>query len=155
MVFISLAKDIPMIMSEITALFKTNQLSVVRAQIEPLSEDGAKHTYFLKSIRTHTKLTEFEVERIRGDLAALIDRHQNGPIDSASGFGGSDVGRDERIKILEETIAKEQNTNQKIQEQIQNQSERFEKFLEMHEQMVRATSCMPNGGTPYAMNMKL
>jgi len=51
MVFISLAKDIPMIMSEITALFKTNQLSVVRAQIEPLSEDGAKHTYFLKSIR--------------------------------------------------------------------------------------------------------
>jgi len=155
MVFISLAKDIPMIMSEITALFKTNQLSVVRAQIEPLSEDGAKHTYFLKSIRTHTKLTEFEVERIRGDLAALIDRHQNGPIDSASGFGGSDVGRDERIKILEETIAKEQNTNQKIQEQIQNQSERFEKFLEMHEQMVRATSCMSNGGTPYAMNMKL
>jgi len=126
----------------------------VRAQIEPLSEEGAKHTYFLKSIRTHTKLTEFEVERIRGDLAHLLESHRDGPLDKASGYGDSKIGREARIKTLEDTIAKEQDTNQKIQEQIQIQNERFEKFLDMHEHMVRGTSCRSNGGT-YPINMKL
>jgi len=154
MVFISLAKDITKVMSEMAFLLRKKQLTVMRDTLEALSEKGAKHTYFLKSIRTHTKLTEFEVERIRGDLAHLLESHRDGPLDKASGYGDSKIGREARIKTLEDTIAKEQDTNQKIQEQIQIQNERFEKFLDMHEHMVRGTSCRSNGGT-YPINMKL
>jgi len=75
MVFLSLAKDIPMIMSEITALFRRSQLTIVRAQIEPLSDESAKHTYFLKSGRTGTKLTEVELEKVRRDLETLVESH--------------------------------------------------------------------------------
>jgi anti-anti-sigma regulatory factor len=77
MVFITLSQDVPMIMSEITAIFKKSQLTIIRAQIEPLADDGAKHTYFLRSIKTGTKLSEKEIDRVREDLEVLVKRHDS------------------------------------------------------------------------------
>jgi len=143
-VFISLAKDMPMSITEITALFCKNQLSIVRAQVEPLSDEGAKHTYYVKSIKTGKKLSEFELDRVRQDLEALIQNCKTGRTDKTSEFLVVDGCQETRIKLLEDTIATAQHNNEKIQEQLQSQSERFEKFLNMHEEMVRATSHMSN-----------
>ncbi|CAE6923597.1 SULTR4 [Symbiodinium sp. CCMP2592] len=77
MVFISLVKDVPMIMSEIANVFKKNQVSIIRAQIDPSNdESGAKHIYFVRSIRTDNKLTVLEISRIREDLEVVLRRHQ-------------------------------------------------------------------------------
>ncbi|CAE8594657.1 unnamed protein product [Polarella glacialis] len=74
-VFITLGTDVPMIMSEITAIFKRNQVTIVRAQIDPLNDDdGAKHIYFIKSIRTMSKLTALEMERVREELQAVLQK---------------------------------------------------------------------------------
>ncbi|CAE7568400.1 SULTR4 [Symbiodinium natans] len=68
MVFISLVKDVPMIMSEIANVFKKNQVSIIRAQIDPSNdESGAKHIYFVRSIRSDSKLTGLEISRLRED----------------------------------------------------------------------------------------
>jgi len=142
MIFISLAKDIPMIMSEITALFRKHQISIVRAQVEPLSDEGAKHTYYVKSIKTAAKLSELELDRVREDLEILIQNCKAGGTDKASALPIAEGSQDARIKLLEESIAKAQHNNEKIQQQLQSQSERFDKFLNVHEEMVRATSHM-------------
>lgn len=48
----------------------------MRAQIEPLLGDGAKHTYFLKSLKTEGKLSQMELDRLREDLQQLLRRHR-------------------------------------------------------------------------------
>jgi len=83
MAFITLAQDVPMIMSEITAVFKRNRLVVVRAQIEPLNDGGAKHVYFLRSLKSDGKLTDAEIERARDELETVIQQK-----DSQSGGVG-------------------------------------------------------------------
>jgi hypothetical protein len=75
-IFITLAKDVPMIMSAITAHFKSNNVTVHKAEIEPLSEEGAKHTYFVKSNKTGQQLVDHETDRLREELGALMERHQ-------------------------------------------------------------------------------
>lgn len=72
MVFITLARDLPGFMSEVTRMFKKSNISVIRAQVEPLSDEGAKHTYFLRSLKTGTKLNEKEFDRLRANLEALV-----------------------------------------------------------------------------------
>mmetsp|Transcript_10789 Transcript_10789/g.29053 ORF Transcript_10789/g.29053 Transcript_10789/m.29053 type:complete len:911 (+) Transcript_10789:2-2734(+) len=74
-VFITLSHDVPMIMSEVTAIFKKSQLNIIRAQIEPLVDDGAKHIYYLRSIKSGTKLSETEITLVRKELEELIRRH--------------------------------------------------------------------------------
>mmetsp|Transcript_5680 Transcript_5680/g.12320 ORF Transcript_5680/g.12320 Transcript_5680/m.12320 type:complete len:891 (+) Transcript_5680:223-2895(+) len=88
MVFITLAHDVPMIMSEITAVFKRSQLTVIRAQIEPLNHDGAKHTYFVRSLKSGSKLSEKELDRVREELEALLAR-QNAREPRWSSISGS------------------------------------------------------------------
>jgi len=71
-ILISLSEDFPMIMSEITSVFRAHQVAIVRAQVEPQGDGGAKHTYFVKSIKRDSKLTEYETERLQDDLETLI-----------------------------------------------------------------------------------
>lgn len=76
MVFINLVKDVPMIMSDLTAVFKRNHITIIRAQIDPLEEAGAKHIYFIKSIKNGSKLTELETQRVREDLEVVLRKHK-------------------------------------------------------------------------------
>jgi len=75
MVFVSLVMDVPMIMSDVTAVFKRNQITIVRAQIDPM-DDGAKHIYFVRSIRSGSKLSELEIQRLREDLQLVLKKHK-------------------------------------------------------------------------------
>jgi len=78
-VFITLSKDVSMIIGEIVAVFKKNRLRIVRAQMDPLDEDGGtKHTYFLKNSRTDSKLTEDQIHNLREDLDSVIWRARKG-----------------------------------------------------------------------------
>lgn len=78
-IFISLSKDIPMIMSEITALFKKSSVTIKKAEVELLPEDGAKHTYYVQSARTSRQLVEYEIERIREELTRVLEGMSGGP----------------------------------------------------------------------------
>lgn len=138
-VFVNLAKDVPMIMSEITAVFKKDHVTIVRAQIEPHNR-GAKHTYFLRSVRTGAKLTAWEIERLREELEALLEvvtlkqavasAHDDGnnimlPIAGIGNFGGGDSPSsrtDSRIAALAEALARERETNARIQAELEEQN---------------------------------
>ncbi|CAE8714791.1 unnamed protein product [Polarella glacialis] len=140
MVFITLGTDVPMIMSEITAIFKRNQVTIVRAQIDPLNDDdGAKHIYFIKSIRTMSKLTALEMERVREELQAVLqklkDNQQakrakenagNGSMDAVQMIRNiSTVGdiptspvAGDRFHILEQALAGQQKMSMRLEERL-------------------------------------
>jgi anti-anti-sigma regulatory factor len=151
-VFISLAQDVPMIMSDITAVFRQNNITIIRAQIEPFGEKGAKHTYIVRSIKRSGKLTDLEIERIREDLEAVIVKtHVRAvagdgadtllPNDKSRGFFESRNGpENERIKRLEDALIREQESNQAIQNQLEAQGQRLDYFLTIHEEVIRKNS---------------
>lgn len=149
-VFITLVEDMTGIMSEITASFKRNNVSIIRAQIEPFNQKGAKHTYFVKGIKKDTKLSDYEIERVREDLESLINSKAKRAVSVARlgqpdciGEGANDVSRtpsggviyeqvDEgRIKRLEDALFREQANNQSIQKQLVAQSQRLDAFLDL------------------------
>jgi len=77
-VFITLTKEVAMIIGEIVAVFKKNRIRVVRAQMDPLDDEGGtKHTYFLKNMRTDSKLSEDQIQTLREDLDNVILRAKN------------------------------------------------------------------------------
>lgn len=76
MVFVNLVKDVPMIMSDLTAVFRRNHITIIRAQIDPLEDSGAKHIYFIKSIKSGSKLNELETQRVREDLEVVLQKHK-------------------------------------------------------------------------------
>merc|ERR1719393_446329 len=89
-----------MIMVDIAAAFRKCNLNVVRAQIEPINDEGAKHTYCIQCGKAFCKLTDYQIERVKEELQAAIDRHhrqlQNGmkvstatPRNSATDMGHS------------------------------------------------------------------
>jgi len=127
MVFISLVKDVPMIMSDLTQVFKRNQITIVRAQIDPMHDDcGAKHIYFIKSIRSGSKLSEVEIQRAREDLEVVLERHkiQQGQPEVAE-IGRSTSVDDvnistgnaspDRLQRLEEALFKQQKTSEALE----------------------------------------
>jgi len=74
-VTLNLQKDIPMIMSEITAVFRRSNVTVSRAHVESLGDKpniGAKHVYFVRSILHPGKLSEEEVADLHAELGALL-----------------------------------------------------------------------------------
>eukprot|EP00403_Amphidinium_massartii_P035925 CAMPEP_0178434114 /NCGR_PEP_ID=MMETSP0689_2-20121128/33257_1 /TAXON_ID=160604 /ORGANISM="Amphidinium massartii, Strain CS-259" /LENGTH=1417 /DNA_ID=CAMNT_0020056169 /DNA_START=102 /DNA_END=4355 /DNA_ORIENTATION=- len=73
-VFINLVRDVPGFMSEITLYFKKGKMNVVRANVEPYGETGAKHTYHIKSGKTNGKLSTEEVKRLREQLELVMGR---------------------------------------------------------------------------------
>merc|ERR1719271_1007095 len=76
MVYITLAQDVPMIMVDIAAGFRKCNLNIVRAQIEPINEEGAKHTYFIQCAKALCKLSDYQIERVKEELQAAIERHR-------------------------------------------------------------------------------
>eukprot|EP00929_Paragymnodinium_shiwhaense_P075780 TRINITY_DN3878_c0_g1_i1.p1 TRINITY_DN3878_c0_g1~~TRINITY_DN3878_c0_g1_i1.p1 ORF type:complete len:868 (+),score=103.26 TRINITY_DN3878_c0_g1_i1:217-2820(+) len=76
MLYLTLAKDIPMIMSDIANGFRKCNVAIIRAQIEPINEEGAKHIYFLQCAKTNNKLTEYQIERVREELQAAVQRQE-------------------------------------------------------------------------------
>lgn len=72
-VFISLVIDIPLIKSDIDAVFKSNNIAIIKANFELFNVLGAKHTYFVKSIKKDSKLSEYEIERVREELGNAIN----------------------------------------------------------------------------------
>lgn len=148
-VFISLAQDVPMIMSDITAVFRQNQITIIRAQIEPLDEKGAKHTYLLRNIKRSGKLTELEIERVREDLEAVIvktvvrAKNQDKmdtllPSDKSRGHFESRNLDSDRIQRLEDALMREQESNQAIHNQLMAQSKRLDYFLSLHENSMKS-----------------
>merc|ERR1740123_797829 len=96
MLFITLLVDWQTVVSDITGAIKKNKISVARYTIEPLPE-GAKHTYFLKSDKSKSKLTQKEQERMREDLDIVLK--ENGIGASASGklLQAETIGRNARV----------------------------------------------------------
>jgi len=142
-VFINIVKDIPGIMSEITAVFKKNSILITRAQIEPIQDaSGAKHTYYVKSSKKGGKLTDWEIERVHEELQVLIDRCiKKGSIDG-SGMHGSISGQDltpghrskdaneaARIQVLEQALSEQTSNNASIREQLQKQAQALDTLL--------------------------
>lgn len=79
MVFISLVRDVPMIMSDVTAVFRKNNITIVRAQIDSLDleeSSGAKDIFYIRSIKTGSKLSELEMQRVREGLQAVLCKHR-------------------------------------------------------------------------------
>lgn len=162
MVFISLVKDVPMIMSEIANVFKKNQVSIIRAQIDPSNdESGAKHIYFVRSIRTDNKLTVLEISRIREDLEVVLRRHQL--INSkASGetfevispsHGGSISNEDvhvqhsagtDRLSRLEEALLQQQEHNRNLEAQVRKLVERDISARVQPSDCLPSDKCLPS-----------
>jgi sulfate transporter 4 len=147
-IFIVLVQDIPMIMSEITGVYSKNKISVIRAQIEPVGQNGAKHTYLVKSIKNDKKLTDLEIERLREDLQNVVINMKKKATSSAkvAALSQPTVSPDQtvclpkdnvydssRLARLEDALEKEQDNNKKIQMQLQQQNERLDRVLQIHE----------------------
>lgn len=150
-VFINLAEDVPMIMSEITALFKRNNINIIRAEIEPMNKakGGAKHTYFVKSLKSDKELTEYEMQRLREDLENVVSSATKkaakasagtseqpkapdaSPRPSATSVDFGTSSENARIQRLEDLLNREQESNQKIQSQLEAQGKRLDAFLTM------------------------
>jgi len=146
-VFISLVEDVPMIMSDIAAAFKKNNIAIVRAQIEALSERGAKHTYFVKGAKKDAKLSDHDIERVREDLESVINSSQmeNGASALKLEIAGSikeDATTPEtsegteseptdatRIDKLEDAFCREQELKQQICNEMEGQNERLDALL--------------------------
>jgi len=98
-VFITLTKEVAMIIGEIVGVFKRNRIRVVRAQMDPLDDEGGtKHTYFLKNMRTDSKLTEEQISQLRQELANVVqkakaqeDSHTVGGFTQDSGLAASTI----------------------------------------------------------------
>eukprot|EP00927_Polykrikos_kofoidii_P025912 TRINITY_DN23206_c0_g1_i1.p1 TRINITY_DN23206_c0_g1~~TRINITY_DN23206_c0_g1_i1.p1 ORF type:complete len:910 (+),score=126.07 TRINITY_DN23206_c0_g1_i1:102-2831(+) len=136
MVFISLVKDVPMIMSDITAIFRNNSITIVRAQIEPL-EQGSKHSYFLRCVKSGGKLTDYQIERLREELESCLERLCG--LRKPSKQGASDVVRmdkelstESRLTMLSDSLRREQERNELMQQQLFSQGERLEKFISVY-----------------------
>jgi len=87
---INLVNDMPMAVSEITAVFQRNHIAVARAQVEPLEDGAVRHTYMVwNTVETNGhgrddssdqgyKLTDFEMGRLRSELGITIAQQTRG-----------------------------------------------------------------------------
>jgi len=85
MMFLTLDREAPSVVGEISEVFAKHQCVVARTLIEPLQSGGAKHTYFLQSGKTQAKLSERELERVREDLEHVTRKVAQQPKDLEEG----------------------------------------------------------------------
>jgi anti-anti-sigma regulatory factor len=64
-VFITLGDSLPMLMSDIAAVFKKFHITVVQASVE---EDGKKHTYQVKDEKTGLPLSDYQRQRLNDEI---------------------------------------------------------------------------------------
>jgi len=138
-VFINIVNDIPGIMSEFTAVFKKNNIMIVRAQIEPTQDStGAKHTYYVKSFKKDSKLTDWEIEQVQEELKFVMDRCLSkgsvpGLIIRDSSRSDVDLRKDgketERIQLLEKALTQQNANNACIREELRKQAKALDVLL--------------------------
>eukprot|EP00928_Gymnodinium_smaydae_P014166 TRINITY_DN1514_c1_g1_i4.p1 TRINITY_DN1514_c1_g1~~TRINITY_DN1514_c1_g1_i4.p1 ORF type:complete len:272 (+),score=59.99 TRINITY_DN1514_c1_g1_i4:40-816(+) len=132
MLFISLLNDIPMIMSDITLIFQKNKITVVRADIDPKGENGAKHTYLVQSLkvgdknRVGAKLLDHETDRIREELNIVLAKHGKRP------NGAIQQGTFIR-QTSDTTVTSENARIVALEDQLRKQGERLEKLMQIQE----------------------
>eukprot|EP00448_Togula_jolla_P006333 CAMPEP_0170595688 /NCGR_PEP_ID=MMETSP0224-20130122/14701_1 /TAXON_ID=285029 /ORGANISM="Togula jolla, Strain CCCM 725" /LENGTH=871 /DNA_ID=CAMNT_0010919897 /DNA_START=55 /DNA_END=2670 /DNA_ORIENTATION=- len=122
-VFISLAADAPMAMSEVTATFKRNGISVVRAAVDPLPGGGAKHTYFVQGVKSEAKLKDWEVMRLRQDLPEALARSTKVVMGKSPLLTHVDSNR---VQDLAESLAAERKAIAILQKDVERQSNRLD-----------------------------
>lgn len=71
-VFITVVGSSPELADAIQEIFRRNEVSVVRAQIDPMEEGAARHMYMVQSKATLNKLKDLDAQRIRGELLDAI-----------------------------------------------------------------------------------
>lgn len=98
MVFITLDREAPSVVGEITEVFAKHQCLVARTLIEPLQAGGAKHTYFVQSGQTKAKLSERELERVREDLEHVTGKVSQQPKEVAVEEAGNNEAFDEGVQ---------------------------------------------------------
>jgi len=138
-VFINFVEDVPLIISQITAVFKKHNIATIQAQVDALSEREAKHTYFVKSVKKGSKLSDYEIERVREDLQRLIN---SCPMESGVDVGELSTEASEgtlgqptnavRIDKLEGALVRDREVYQQIQNQLEAQNKRLDAFLSLH-----------------------
>jgi len=84
-IFINMKEDVPMIMSEITAMFQRRLITVCRANIEAMGDCNssvqlhlhrrAEHVYHVRSLDTLGKLTDSQLREVKLELEEIIHRH--------------------------------------------------------------------------------
>jgi len=71
-VFITVVGSSPELADAIQEIFRRNEVSVVRAQIDPMEEGAARHMYMVQSKATLNKLKDLDAQRLRGELMDAI-----------------------------------------------------------------------------------
>jgi len=125
-VFVSLAAEAPMAMSEVTATFKRNGISVVRAAVEPLAGGGAKHTYFVQGVKTESKLQEWEVMRLKEELPEAIARAAKVVVGRSPDPLPVDLSR---VQTLEESLEAEREAIAALRRDLEKQSSRINELF--------------------------
>jgi len=130
--FITLVRDVPGFMSEVTTVFRKHQLNVVRALVEPIDDTGAKHTYFVRSNKTDGKLSEYEVKRLREDLGSVMTKITKAKRQSATASASIDPflsSADMRMQQLARTCEERIAEDRKMREQILEQTKLLQRVL--------------------------
>jgi len=140
-IFITLAKDVPMIMSEITALFRKHTVAIHKCEIEPLPDDGAKHIYHVRSARTKAQLIDFECERLKEELEGLFRVTVGDGIVAMSSMGRA-PGQDNR-RVVEELDRRFRDQDQKLETKL----DKMHELLTQHAQ-TRETASSNSFGKP-------
>jgi sulfate transporter 4 len=105
-VFITLGQNIPMLMSDIAAVFKKFHVSVVQASIE---DDGNKHTYQVKDGKTGLQLNTYQRQCLNDEIHMVMGQAPGAYQDSPS----PQRSESSKLKVLEEQI---QSLNEKTEE---------------------------------------
>jgi len=71
-VFISFSLDGPMLVNEIIAIFRRAQITVVKAEVEPLENGSSRHKYMVQNAKHKSKLKDAEVAVVRDELLQLF-----------------------------------------------------------------------------------
>lgn len=126
-IHITLAKDLPFILSEITAAFRSNSATVLKAQVEPTEKGGARHTYQVQSAERKGKLTEVEIQQLQQDVLTAIQSAQaqvSGDARDPAGLQAVD-----RVKQLEESLIQERQASAKFQGLLDAHGRRLDELL--------------------------
>merc|ERR1712203_837485 len=101
--------------------------------VEPSPPSSAKHTYLLRSRRSGGKLSEFECERLREELAVVLQQYNGG---GNGCYLQPDAGgrQDLRGRAREEEVNEERANSRRLQEQLAQQSEKIDRLLAMQEE---------------------
>jgi sulfate transporter 4 len=164
--FITLVDDLPGIMADITSLFKRRAVCITRAQIEPFSDNGAKHTYMVT--KKDLPLSDFEQATCREDLDIIINaavkrktkpptsQPEKGAFMSPPLLPQADIAHDssfQRLQRLEDAFNNEQENNRLLREQMQAQNKRLDLLLQLHEKQEAGLAGMQANTTNMRMNI--